>query len=78
MTLTLAIDDRIAEEALKVARARGTSLDQMVREALERITATRPGEELLAELESQWQRGGGRSGGSKWDREELYDRSIVR
>lgn len=78
MNLTLSIDERLVEDARKVARARGTSLNQMIRAELERITATRTGEELLAELELGWRQAGAQSGGWKWNREELYDRPVIR
>lgn len=78
MNLTLSIDDRLAQAALRVARARGTSLDQMIREALERITSIRSSEGVMDALESQWRKGGGWSDGATWDREELYDRPRLR
>lgn len=78
MNVTLSIDEHLVEEARKVAQARGTSLNQMIRDELERITATRSGEELLSELERGWRQGGGRSGGGKWNRDELYDRPVLR
>jgi len=78
MNVTLSIDERLVEEARKVAMARGTSLNQMIRNELERITATASGDDLVGELEAQWSRAEGRSGGWHWDREELHDRARLR
>lgn len=78
MNITLSVDERLIAEARKVARARGTSLNQLIREEIERLTAAPSGQELLDELEAQWRRGGAHSGGWRWNREELYDRPILR
>lgn len=78
MNVTLSIDDRLVAEARKVAEARGMSLNQMIREELKRITAVPSQEELVQELQAQWARGGGHSGGWRWDREDLHDRPILR
>lgn len=78
MNVTLSIDDRLVSEARKVAEARGVSLNQMIREELQRLTATASGQDLVQELEAQWSRGAGRSGGWRWNREELYDRPLLR
>jgi len=78
MNVTLSIDERLVEEARKVAKARGTSLNQMIRDELERITAAVSGDDLVRELEAQWSRAEGRSGGWRWNREELHDRARLR
>lgn len=78
MNLTLSIDDRLVAEARKVAEARGMSLNQMVREELERLTATLSGDELVQQLEAQWAREGRGSGGWRWNREEIHDRPVLR
>lgn len=78
MNVTLSIDERLVEEARKVAKARGTSLNQMIRDELERITAVVSDDDLVRELEAQWSRAEGRSGGWRWNREELHDRARLR
>lgn len=78
MNVTLSIDDRLVAEARKVAEARGMSLNQMIREELQRVTAAVSGEDLVRELEALWSTGAGRSGGWRWNREELYDRPLLR
>jgi len=78
MNVTLSIDERLVEEARKVAKARGTSLNQMIRDELERITAAASGDDLVRELEAQWSRAEGHSGGWDWNREELHDRARLR
>jgi hypothetical protein len=78
MNVTLSIDDRLVTEARKVAETRGMSLNQMIREELQRITAAASGDDLVRELEAQWTCSTGRSGGWRWNREELYDRPLLR
>lgn len=78
MNVTLSIDERLVAEARKVAAARGTSLNQMIRDELERLTAAPSGEETMRELEEQWSRSEGDSHGWTWNREDLYDRPILR
>ncbi|HEY7676641.1 MAG TPA: DUF6364 family protein, partial [Candidatus Methylomirabilis sp.] len=39
MNLTLSIDERLVKEARRAARARGKSLNQLIREYLEQLTA---------------------------------------
>lgn len=78
MNVTLSIPDPLLEEARKVARARGISLNQMIREELERLTARTDSEAALAELQRLWTESGGDSGGWKWNREEIRDRPRLR
>ena len=78
MNVTLSIPDSLLDEARKVAAARGVSLNQMIREELERLTARAEREALLGELRRLWAEGGGDSGGWKWNREELHDRARLR
>lgn len=39
MNLTLAVDDRLVEQARKVAESQGKSLNQVIREYLEELTS---------------------------------------
>lgn len=78
MNLTLSIDDRLVAEARKVAEARGMSLNQMVREELERLTSRVSGDDLVQQLEAQWAREGPGSSEWRWNREELHDRPVLR
>jgi len=54
------------------------SLNQMIRRILEEMTAASSTEVLLDELEALWTEDAGESGGRRWRREELYDRSVLR
>jgi hypothetical protein len=78
MNVTLSIDDRLVERARKLAASQGTSLNQMIRRILEEMTAASSTEVLLDELEALWAEDAGDSGGRRWRREELYDRSVLR
>ena len=75
MNLTLSVDDRLLEEARKVARSMGKSLNQMVREYLEALTARSDPQRDCEELRRLSAEGQGRSGGWKFDRDEVHERS---
>jgi antitoxin component of RelBE/YafQ-DinJ toxin-antitoxin module len=74
MNLTLSLDERLLDEARKVAAAMGKSVNQLIREHLEQITSKPPVEEEIAELRRLSQESGGRSRGWKFDREEIHAR----
>jgi hypothetical protein len=73
MNVTLSINDDIVERAREVARQQGTSLNAMVRRYLESVAGVRHGEELAAKFDELWRERSGRSGGWRFNREELYD-----
>jgi len=77
MNVTLSIDDQTLTRARQLAQQRGTSLNQMIRDYLDSLTASDPAK-TVAELERLWKEGKGHSGGRKWNREELYDRPVLR
>jgi hypothetical protein len=77
MNVTLSIDDQTLARARQLAQQRGTSLNQMIRDYLDSLTASDPAK-TVAELERLWKEGKGNSGGWKWNREELYDRPVLR
>lgn len=74
MTLTLAIEDRLADEARQVAAAQGKSLNQLITEYLEALAARRV-EEDIAELKRLSDLSPGRSRGWHFNREEAHARS---
>jgi hypothetical protein len=76
MNVTLSIDDHTLARARQLAQQQGTSLNQLVRDYLESLTAGDP-VEAVAELERAWTEEEGDSGGWKWNREEVYDRSVL-
>ena len=75
MNITLAVDEQLADRARVAAQAMGKSLNQAVREYLERLA----GEQQRVELADAYLRSAlqtpGRLNGWKFNREELYDRS---
>lgn len=73
MNVTLSIDDRILEEARRIASNRGTSLNQMIRDYLQELTRTGDVTTVVAELESLWAESKGRSN-EAWTRDELHER----
>ncbi|HEX4953269.1 MAG TPA: DUF6364 family protein [Thermoanaerobaculia bacterium] len=74
MNLTLAVDDRIVDEARKVASSMGKSLNQLVRDYLEGVAAQGLAEAEIAELRAISLESGGRSRGWRFDREEIHER----
>lgn len=73
MNITLSVDERTVLRARKVAEAMGKSLNQIIREELERLARHDQLEDALQEfLETG---GMGDSGGWHFDREELHERA---
>ena len=74
MNLTLSVDEEVVERAREVARARGTSVNQLVRDYLEQLAGRRHApEELAARFAELSKQSGGRSDGTAWTREDVYD-----
>ena len=78
MNVTLSIDEAVVERARRLAERRGTSMNQLIRDYLEEVTASESPEAALRELEKMWAEGRGRSTGEVWKREDLYDRPVLR
>jgi hypothetical protein len=76
MNITLSIDDHLVEQARKLAQARGTSLNQLVRDYLESLIRPRPTESYASELRRLTAEGKGRSKGWRFDRDELHERKL--
>jgi hypothetical protein len=74
MNITLSIDDRLVEEARKLAQARGTSLNQLIRDYLDGLVRPRRAESYGAELRRLTVEGHGRSKGWRFNRDELHER----
>lgn len=72
MTLQLSIDDHIVQGARKVAESMGTSIDQLVRDYLERLTSQRDIDREMEELRRL--SGQGDSRGWKFNRNEIHER----
>jgi uncharacterized protein DUF6364 len=77
MNVTLSIDNCTLARARQLAQQRGTSLNQMIRDYLDSLTASDPAK-TVAELERLWHEEEGDSRGWKWNREDAYDRPVLR
>ena len=74
VNITLAIDERVAKRARKAARAVGKSLNQLIREYLDQLTAAADPEAEIEELRTLSKQGRGRSRGWRFDRDEIHER----
>ena len=74
MNLTLSIDERLVEEARKVAAALGKSVNQLVRDYLEELTSKASPQETIAELRRLSEESRGNSRGWKFNRDEAHER----
>lgn len=77
MNVTLSIEAKLLTRARELAHQRGTSVNQLIRDYLERLTGSSGPADVLRQLESLWTEQEGRSGGWKWNREEVYDRAVL-
>lgn len=73
MTLTVSIDEKVAQQAQRVADSLGMSLDQLIRHYLEDLTRQSSAEEDIAEIRRL--SGRGSSQGWKFNRDEIHERS---
>lgn len=73
MNVTLSIDDRVLAKARRIAAARGTSLNQMIRDYLESLTHEGEVTEVVNELRTLWTKSSGRSE-APWSRDEIHER----
>ncbi len=78
MNVTLSIDETVLARARELAHERGTSVNQLIRDYLERLTGGPGPADVMEQLERLWSEQAGRSGGWTWNREELYDRPVLR
>ena len=74
MNLTLSVDAQLVERARKVARAMGKSLNELVREYLRNLAGDEDARRDMEELRALSRRGKGRSGGWRFNRDELHGR----
>ncbi|MBY0497052.1 MAG: ribbon-helix-helix protein, CopG family [Cyanobacteria bacterium] len=74
MNITLSIDDAVIEKARKLAHARGTSVNQMVRDYLESLVRPAERGRFGTELRTLTAAGKGRSKGWRFSRESLHER----
>jgi len=74
MNITLSVNDQVVAKALRIAAARGTSLNQMIRDYLQKVTQLDDLDAVVADLGRRWDTEDYRSGGA-WSREEMHERS---
>ena len=73
MNLTIAVDDDLLERARALARRRGMSLQELLREYLSTLVGERSGADVAQELLELMATHGGHSGGHRWSREDAYE-----
>ena len=74
VNVTLSIDDEVLQEARHRAEAMGTSVNQLVRDYLERFTGKIDSQSAAAEFERLSLAAQGHSYGWEFNREELHER----
>jgi hypothetical protein len=74
MNVTLSVDEEVIREARRHAEALGTSVNQLVREYLERLAGKSDPAANAAEFERLSRLAQGDSRGWKFNREELHER----
>lgn len=78
VNVTLSIDEKVVARARAAARKRGTSLNQMIRDFLEEVTAPSRDHRDVDALERLWKEHEGDSKGWRFNRDEINDRSQLR
>ncbi|HMD18546.1 MAG TPA: DUF6364 family protein [Terriglobales bacterium] len=73
MNLTLSVDEQTVERARKRAEALGKSLNQLIRDYLQKLAGGDDVERSIAEFRRL--SGGGHSRGWRFDRNEIHERS---
>jgi hypothetical protein len=72
VNLTISVEDELLERARELARRRGVSLQELIREQLRLLAGERTGAEAAEELIDLMKNSGGRSRGKKLRREDAY------
>jgi Family of unknown function (DUF6364) len=73
MNVTLALDEQVVARARKKAAALGKSLNQVIRDYLERLAGSDDPERSIEEFKRL--SGHGHARGWRFDRDQLHDRS---
>jgi hypothetical protein len=76
MNLTISVDDDLIERARDLARRRGVSLQDLLREYLRTLVGDRPATQVADELAAVWEESPGHSGGRRIRREEAYEERL--
>jgi len=75
VNITLSVDERLVRRARKKANAMGKSLNQLVREYLERLAGSDDAERDVAELRQLSRESRGRTRGWRFNRDDLHERA---
>ena len=75
MNITLSADEAVIQRARKRAEAMGKSLNQLVREYLQQLAGGSDIDDDIEALRRLTEEGHGRSGGWRFNREEIHERS---
>jgi len=75
MNITLSVDERLVKRARKKANALGKSLNQLIREYLERLAGSDDAERDVTEIRQLSRQSRGRMRGWRFDRDELHERA---
>lgn len=80
MNITLSIEDTLLKQARKLAAERNTSLNNLIREYLCHITNASEQQRLVESLDSLWEESSqvAVDPDYRWNREDAYDRSVLR
>ena len=79
MNITLSADEKVVERVREIARRKGTTLNDLIREKLNEIARQKDPEELAREFRAAFERSAARSpDGWTFNREEVYDRGNPR
>lgn len=70
--VTIALDEEVLKAGREYARKHHTSLNNLIRDLLERIVVRRPAKGAWDELFALADKARGNSKGKRWTREELY------
>lgn len=76
MNLTIAIEDDLLQRARELARRRGVSLQQLIRDQLRTLAGERSGAEVASELLELMEEHGGRGRGERFRRDDVYEERI--
>ena len=76
--VTLAVDEKLLEASRDYAQRHHTTLNALIRGLLQREVNVRRRADWLDELFRLADQAHGNSRGWKWNREELYDRKVLR
>jgi antitoxin component of RelBE/YafQ-DinJ toxin-antitoxin module len=73
MNITISVDDRLVENARKIAQSQGVSLQDLIRKFLEGVAGSQSPKAAADELLSLMNEQGGHSGGQRFRREDAYE-----